>query len=373
MKDVMGLINLHENEELLKDIIERRPVAAVPFGGRYRIIDFILSNMINSGIPNVGILIKKENDRSLMDHLRSGKEWDLARKQDGLFLLPPAHEYYASGHHGGDLRNFYTHLDYIQKSRQKYLLIASSHVITNMDFHDAFAFHNRKNADITLIYKELNPDVDDFQRCTVLSADADGRITDMEVNPLKINSHKVSMEMYIIEKTLLLHVINRCMAKGGTDFVQDALIRNINNLKIYGFPHEGRMARIYSVNSYYRQSMELLKPEVWSSLFVCPGRIYTKVKDEAPAKYKDSAQVVHSLIADGCIIEGRVENSILFRAVKVGKNACIKNSIIMQQCEVKENATLDYAILDKNVHITDGKSLKGEKTFPLVIRKNAVV
>lgn len=373
MKEVMGLINLNENEELLKELIERRPIAAVPFGGRYRIIDFVLSNMINSGIPNVGILIKKENDRSLMDHLRSGKEWDLARKQDGLFLLPPAHDYYAPGNTGGDLKNFYTHVDYIQKSRQKYLLITGSHMVANIDYHAAFAFHRSKNADITIIYKEQNPETDDFNHCTTLITEADGRITGMEIDALKINSHKISMEMYIIEKTMLLNLIHSSMGRGCTDFLHDAVIRNINRLKLYGFPHAGRVARIYSVESYYRQSMELLKPEVWNDFFGKTGKIYTKVKDEAPAKYKESAKVVNSLIADGCIIEGRVENSILFRAVKVAKGAIIKNSIIMQQCEVKENSVVECAILDKNVQITNNRSLKGESTFPMVIRKNAVV
>ncbi|VBB05044.1 nucleotide-diphospho-sugar transferases [Lucifera butyrica] len=372
MKDVMGIINLNEEEEFFRELTEHRPVAAVPFGGRYRLIDFILSNMINSGIPNVGILVKKENDRSLMDHLRSGKEWDLARKRDGLFLLPPGHSHSNSGIMPGDLRHFYTHFDYIQKSRQKYVIIGSSNMIANMDFRPVFQYHLQQKADVTLLYKTMLPDAD-FMNCTSVKIAADGRVTGMELHPLRIISHNIAMGMYIMEKAVLLNLIDAAISRGGSDFVRDGIMRNLDQFKVLGYAHEGYMARIHSVRSYYQQSMALLETDIWRNLFTRPGLIYTKVKDEAPARYKDTSRVKKSLIADGSVIEGQVENSILFRAVKVHKGAVIRNSILMQKVDVGENAALENMICDKEVYITAGKKLRGEINFPLVVRKGMVV
>ena len=374
MKNVLGIINLHENEELLKEITRSRPVAAVPFGGRFRIIDFVLSNMVNSGIYNVGIVVKHQY-RSLMDHLRSGKEWDLARKRDGLFLLPPPdHIHYSNSIYKGDLEHFHNHVDFLTRSSQDYVLITSSHIVYNANFNEAYQFHLAKQADITILYKDEQPSPGKFfSMATLLTVGEDGRVTDMGIKSGRTSSGKIGLEAFIMSKRLLLQIIEDCVARGEFDFTKEGLIKNIHRYKIYGFPFQGYVAKINSIQAYYRANMDLLNPEVWRELFSKSGPIYTKVKDEAPANYREHADVRNSLVANGCVIEGRVENSILFRGVRVHKGAQIRNSIVMQKSEIGVNAVLDSIICDKDVKITDGKRLMGDKNYVMVIEKGMVV
>lgn len=367
----MGIINLNDSQGLLSELTKNRPLAAVPFGGRYRLIDFILSNMVNSGIQNVGILVQ-DKYKALMDHLRSGKEWDLARKRDGLFILPPSQSRYLNEAYQGNIENFYSNLDYIESSRQQYVLIAGSHVVCNLDYHKLFKFHQEMSADITVMYKEDDGD-EEFIEHVMLECQKNGRVTDLAINSSRVLSKKVSMEMYLIEKSLLVRLVRDCKARGGLDFVKDVLIKNINTLKIYGYACKGYAARVDSVKNYYKHNMELLKPEKWEELFFKSGLVYTKVKDEAPVKYKENARVCNAMVGNGCTIEGRVENSILFRGVTVHKGAYVKDCIVMQRCEIGENATIENVICDKNVSITKGKWLKGEKNYPLVIEKGTVI
>jgi len=371
MQNVMGIINLNNGQEFLKELTQCRPLAAVPFGGRYRLIDFILSNMVNSGMQNVGILVQ-DKYRALMDHLRSGKEWDLARKRDGLFILPPGKSHYVSENERGNVEMFYNNLDYIESSRQQYVLIAGSHIICNLSYRKVFKFHQDVGADITLLYKEYNGD-EELMESGIVDCQGNGRITDIAINSSRSLSRKVSLEMYIMKKDLLVALIKDCQARGGQDFITDIVIKNLDKLKIYGYSYKGYVARIDCVTSYYKHNMELLKPEKWEELFFKSGLVYTKVKDEAPVKYKENARVSHAMIGNGCIIEGRVENSILFRGVTVHKGAYIKDSIVMQRCDIAENAVIENVICDKNVQITSGRWLKGETDYPLVIEKGSVI
>lgn len=370
--DLMGIINLYESEELLHEITQHRPLAAVPFGGRYRLIDFALSNMVNSGITNVGILFQHKY-RSLMDHLRSGKEWDLARKRDGLALLTPAHAAYPQQPlYGGDVSNFHSNLDYIRYSRQKYVIISGSGVVCNINYRPILQFHENTGADVTVLYTDKDYSGDHIG-AVLIDIDSKGRVTDMEVAAGSTKLGRMSLGMYIMERQLLIDLIEECMSHGGYDFVKHCLIKNIERLKIFGCLHEGYAGRIYSLASYFQRSMDLLSPEVWQELFFGSGLIYTKVKDEPPSKYMNSAKVTSSLVAGGCQIEGTVENSILFRGVTVGKGVHIKNSIIMQKSIIDSGALLNQVICDKNVHITKERQLKGDSSYPLVIKKGMVV
>lgn len=371
MKSIMGIINLMEEENFLHEISYHRPAAAIPFGGRYRMIDFVLSNMVNSGIRNVGIIVQHKY-RALMDHLGSGKEWDLDRKRDGLFFLPPG-QGCQQGTYRWDLRHFYTHLDYLQYSRQKYILIAGSNMICNIDYREAFHFHQAMNADITILYKDMENSAEKLSQCHILETAEDGRIIDLEIQPEKNKGSKASMEMCIMEKSLLIDLIHRCHSRGECDLVREGFIRNLNRLRIYGFPYQGYLAHIHSIQSYYKHSMDLLRPEIWQKLFFDKGLIITKVKDGAPTKYSPGSLVQNALIANDCVIEGIVENSIIFRGVKIGQGAHIKDSILMQKCVVGQGAVLENVIADKAVNITEGKHLKGEKHYPLVITKKTVI
>jgi len=371
MQNVMGLINLNDSQEFLKELTRSRPLAAVPFAGRYRLIDFILSNMVNSGIENIGVLVS-DKYKALMNHLRSGKEWDLARKKDGLFILPPGQSRKCTENFYSNLEKFYNNLDYIESSKQKYVLIAGSHIICNLNYSKVFQFHQEKAADITVMYKEAHTE-ENLIPHSILQCQSDGRIMDLSFSGSQEGIHKVSMEMYLMERTLLVHLIKKCYASGGMDFVKDVLMKQIHTLAMYGYPYRGYSARIDCVKNYYKHSMELLKPEKWEELFFKEGLVYTKVQDEAPVKYKENAQVLNTMVGNGCVIEGRVENSILFSGVNVQKGAHVKDSIIMQKCDIGENVIVEHIICDKNVSISHGKRLKGEKNYPLVVAKGSVI
>ncbi len=373
MKNIMGLINLHESHDLLREITRYRPVAAIPFAGRYRLIDFVLSNFINSGITNVGIL-SAGNSRSLMDHIRSGKEWDLARKRDGLFLLPSLQSGTVQGTFPDDLADFFGNLDYIKSSRQPYVLLAGSRAVCNINFKDVFKLHLEKQADITVLYKEYSAaTVKRLAGATMLETDQAGRIIDMEICPVNPRSNKLSLEMYLLDRQLLVDLIDSSMSRGGTNIARDCFMKNLKELKIYGYPFTGYLARVDSVQNYFNHSMELLRPEKWQELFFANGSIYTKVKDEAPAKYQHDSSVRSSLVANGSVIAGKVENSILFRGVKVHKDARVINSIIMQKGEIGPGVVLENVICDKDVKISAGRKLKGELNHPIVIEKGTVI
>ncbi len=373
MRDTMGIIYTGDSNISLQELTLHRSVAALPFGGRYRVIDFTLSNMINSGITNVG-LITQNNYHSLMDHLDSGKQWDLDRKSGGLFILPPYVSHDNTGWYRGEVEAFHSNMSYIRRSPQKTVIISGSSMVCNLTFEDAMEFHRNNMADITVIYKEeKNATKEELSRQTLLRTDLENRIWDIEVRPTVPMSDKVSMEMYIIDKKLFEYLIEECAARGQYDFNKDILIKNKEKLRILGYPYEGYLAKIDSIQSYFKHSLELFDPDNFQELFHHAGPVYTKVKDEVPARYGDNASAGNSLVADGCVIDGVVDNCILFRGVKVGKNAVIKNSIIMQDTEIQERAILDNVILDKEVIIRKGKRLMGQENYPVVIRKHTII
>ncbi len=374
MKDVMAIVNLTENEEHIRDLTPHRSLAAVPFGGRYRLIDFVLSNLVHAGIINVGVLAEAKF-RSLVDHVGSGKEWDLDRHREGLYLLPPG--YTADADRGawrraGDIDNFFRNMDYMTMSKQEYVIVTGSSMICAIDYRDMVQYHKEQGADITVVYKRTDM-ANDSPKRTMLNVDKEERITDIEVNPRHTECDCLSMKMYVMKKKLLMDLVDTVDSKGGSDFVKDALIPNLSKLKMFGYEFKGYLAKVDSLASYYKHSMELLSPEVWSELFYSQGVVYTKIKNEAPAKYLDSCKVDNSLVANACIIEGTVENSILFRGVKVKKGAVVRNSIVMQKSVIGENAHLNHAILDKGVVLSEGSELSGEATYPVVIHKDAIV
>jgi glucose-1-phosphate adenylyltransferase len=330
--------------------------------------------MVNSGMNNVGIIVKQKY-RSLMDHLRSGKEWDLARKRDGLFILPPPdHIHYSNSIYKGDLEHLHHHVDFLARSGKEYVFIACSHMIYNINFREAFQYHLGNQADITVLYKpEEHGAGKSFPQATVLNVAADGRVTDMEVKTGRVSGGNISLDAFILSRKLLLQIIEDGVARGEFDFSKEGVIKQRHKFKIYGFPFQGYVAKINSIPAYYKAHMDLLNPEVWQELFLTAYPIFTKVMDAAPANYREAAAVSNSMVANGCIIEGRVENSILFRGVRVHKGAHIKNSVIMQNNEICADALLENIICDKDVKVTDGKRLIGDKNYVMVIEKGMVI
>ena len=373
MNNTMGLILTGWKKPELKELSYIRSVSAIPVGGKYRAIDFVLSNMVNSGIKNVGVLTQY-SFRSLMDHLGSGKEWDLDRRYDGLFIFPPSLSGDDSGWYRGSADAIYNNLSFLKRSNEDYVIISQGNGIFKMQMDEMLEFHKSKNADITLAYRKMyDYSPEELSKIGIINIDHDGRVTDLQEKPLHPASDLGSIGMYMIKRTLLISLLEECMAHGEYDLVKDILIKKLDKIRVYGYEFKGYWRNINSVKSYFRCSMEMLDPEIRKELFIDNGKIYTKVKDEAPAKYNEEAEASNSIIADGCFIEGRVENSVLFRGVTVGKDAVVRNSIAMQGSVIESGASIEYVILDKNVVITKDKYLKGDADWPMVVGKNSVV
>ncbi len=373
MKNVMGLINLNEREEHLKDLTYDRTLGAVHFGGRYRLIDFILSNMVNSGIKNVGVY-PQSRFRSLMDHLRSGKEWDLDRKKDGLNILPPPYTKDHQKMYHGDLDKIYAHRDYLYNSDQEELIISGANMICSIDFREVIQYHRDMEADITMVYTKTEAGENDELPLGIrLATDMNERVVSLEVEPENTNLNKIGMEMYVLSKPLLFQIMNTCLSRGEYNFVKSGLVKNLHSLNIRGYYFDGYVGRITSLTNYYQHSLELLYPVIWQELFYQNGPIYTKVKDEAPTKYYHDSHVKNSLIASGCIIKGDVENSLLFRRVKIEEGATVKNSIVLPRSTVRDGARIENVVLDKDVQISKGREIKGETNYPVIVGRKSVI
>jgi glucose-1-phosphate adenylyltransferase len=371
--NAFGLIVTGERTTHLKDLTLSRSAAAVPFGGRYRFIDFTLSNMVNAGITSVGLVTEK-NYHSLMDHLGSGKEWGLHRKRDGLFILPPFMTKDNAGVFRGAIDAIRSVMGYVRRTQEDYVVLAWPRVVMNVDLVAMLEQHVATGADITILYAEdgsLRPE--EQSQDLRLIMDEKGRVTDMELDAYRPRSVNRSTDVMILKKELLEYLVEEAYARGEYDFHRDILLKKYRTLNIMGYKFEGFLARMESVEGYFANSMALLNPDVQADLFNAHRPIYTKVKDEVAARYTVSAQVKNSLVADGCVIEGLVENSILFRGVHVKPGARIYNSIVMQGAEIGENVLLDHVILDKGVKILPGRNLQGYDNFPIVIRKNQTV
>ena len=368
--NMFGLVYTAEENASLRELTFSRSIAAVPFGGRYRIIDFILSNLVNSGITNVG-LIAQRNYHSLMDHLGSGKEWDLNRKRDGLFILPPFVTKDNTGVYRGSADAIRSVLGYVRRSSQKYVVLSGSHTVYNTLFDEMLEQHINSGADITIMYSKENEEFDRSEQYDDLrlKLDENNRITDLALNPYTPDTPYVGCDVYIMEKTLLEYLVEDAAAHGEYDFMQGVLIKNADKYRMYGWRYDGYVASVNYVKKYYKHNMALLNPRVRQDLFNPDHPIYTKVKDEVPAKYIDDGAAYNSMIADGCIIEGEVRDSVLFRGVYVGKGAKVQNCILMQAAIVGENSVLNSMVLDKGVTVLNDRHLSGSPEYPFILRK----
>lgn len=368
---VTGIIFSNTHDDIITNLTQNRTLGSVPFGGRYRLIDFPLSNMVNSGVSEVGI-ITKYNYQSLIDHLATGREWDLARKVGGLHILPP----FGDAQHGlyrGKIDALGGALGYLTHSTAKHVILSDCNVITNMDARPMLQQHIKSEADITVLYQSKYITPEDAKHSTILATDSDGWVTDVAISPDVTGRQNVHLDMAILEKDFLIRLIRDCLSKGQYDFERDVLQAKRNELKILGYRYDGFIRKISSMKSYFDANMDLLSREVRSILFPPERAVYTKIRDEVPVKYGIDAIVRNSLIADGCIVEGQVENSILFRGVHVREGAVVKNSIIMQGAVVGQKCEINYAIADKNVLFTDYRGVSGSVNYPAFVEKDTLV
>ena len=364
---VLGIIFSNMHDDRMGDLTMARTMGSVPYGGRYRLVDFALSNMVNAGIRNVG-LVTKSNYHSLMDHVGSGREWDLARKIGGLTILPPFARA-AAGIYRGNLEALNGISAFIRSAKASYVLVCDCDLVANIDFAALLACHQQNGAGITLLYGRHDVASHGGDN-VVLSVGEDGFLRDAVLDPDAKGEQDVYLNIAVFDKELLL----RLTADGvnhGKYSIHDILQEQAQARNVYCCPIQSCFFRIHNMVDYFAANMALLDGGVREEIFYRGRPVLTKIRDQAPAKYGLNSSVKNSLVADGCIIEGTVENSILFRGVKVGAGAVVRNSILMQDTVVDDNAQLEYVILDKDVLIRDGRRLAGYLTYPLYVPKKS--
>ena len=371
----LGIIFPNSYDTTVPELANVRLMASIPFASRYRLIDFVLSGMSNSGIDNISLLVNK-NYHSLMDHLGSGREWDLVRKNGGLTLFPPNAEK-TSLHYTGRISALESIIGFLRKQKEEYVVMADTNCAVNFDFEAMIDAHIASGADVTIAYNETElPDgyknlsgEDGFYYTFNLE---DNRITNIYVNRNREGIQNLSMSIFVLKRELLIQIVDAAFVRGLKYFERDVLMNAFDYLKIYGYKYDGYVARITSLQSYFNENMKLLDDANLNALFDA-APVYTKIRDDNPTRYIAGAKVENIMAADGCVIEGEVENSILFRGVKIEKGAKVKNCILMQDTVVKAGADIEYIIADKDVVISDGKAMKGTDSYPTYITKNATV
>lgn len=371
--NVIGIVFSNIYDSSLGDLTEHRTSASLPFGGRYRHIDFVLSNMVNSDITTIGV-ITKHNYQSLMDHLGSCSEWDLNRKDSGLFILPPFN-LGQSGVYRGKLEALSGASTFLHRGKPEYVLLSDSNLLCNIDYQKVLKAHKKSGAKVTVIANRQKPAYDGETMPLVLQADQNSKANDVLIDTTYDEQSLIGMGMYIVEKQYLISSVKECVARGHFHFERDLLQAAFNegtlDINIYEF--NGTVLRNKDVASYFKNNMACLDENVRNDLFSPENPIYTKVRDEAPTFYSEKSVTNDCLIADGCIIKGNVDNSVIFRDVTIEEGAVVKNSIIMQGSVVSKNARVEYSIIDKNVVITEGTTLIGAQIKPEIIPKGKIV
>lgn len=366
----LGIVfsNIHDKE--VSELTAERTLASVPFAGRYRLIDFVLSNMSNSGIGHVGI-ITKYNYQTLMEHVGSGKHWDLSRKNGGLTILPPYGREDVSVY-----RSRFEAISncayFLRESKASFVVMSDCDNVCNIDFSEVLAYHIEKNADITVVYRKKQLVDGDKKVRTSLEVDGDGRVKSVVTKAGQSGTINAYTNMIIVNRLFLLSIIDGAKELGYTSFSRDVLIRGVNEYNIYGYEYKGYFASIDTMANYYKHSLQLLDKTTRDELFR-GAAIYTKVRDSAPCRIQEKGKVKNSLVSDGCVIEGEVENSILFRGARVGKGAVVKNSILFNNVVVEAGSTLNCVISDMYAHILENRTLSGHETRPYFLPKNTIV
>lgn len=364
----LGLLFSNMHDETLPEFTAVRAIGSVPFGGRYRLIDFALSNLVNAGVSKVGV-VTKSNYQSLMDHLGSGKAWNLSRKSEGLYFLPP----FGGGEerYGGRITSLASVVPFLRNSKEDYVILSDCHFVGNIDYGNLIQAHVDSGADVTVAC--LSGTLPKNIASPVVTTNETGRITDMIITDHSDGPVVYGLGLYILSRQLLLQIIDTAVSRNQQSFEWDVLQRHVSDRRLFAYVVPEYTMVISSLESYFRANYALLDAEVREKLFVSERPIYTKVRDCAPALYRLHAAVSGSLIADGCQIDGSVENSILFRDVHVAKDAKVRNCILMQGSLIGANSDLDYVVTDKYVCVRDGRTLKGCDEYPVTIRKNTMV
>lgn len=376
MKNTLGIIIGFDGNNDLRELSEHRPVASVPFGGRYRVIDFMMSNLVNSGCYQVAVLMR-DKYQSLLDHLGSGKDWDLSRKRGGMFLLPP--NAFAPKSSPLVTENYRTSLealgsisDMLNKNKSEHVLICSADIVANIPLDEVMKEHKKSEADVTIVCTK-NPEGGAFDMFLDLSPRhevEDIRNGDNMGGKCKYKS----MGIYIMKRKYLQSLLSDCVTHNLRSFERDAMQHVFKRGdKVHGYVFDKYSAKIENVKGYFSASMDMLDKDIRDQVFLKNRPILTKIYDEAPTYYGEDAKVSDSLIADGSRIEGTVENSIIFRGCTIAKDAIVKDSIVLPNSSIGEGVELSYVVTDKGVTVRENRKMIGGATYPVAIAKNATV
>lgn len=364
----IGIILAGGNNHRMKELSQKRAIAAMPIAGSYRSIDFALSNMSNSHVQKVGVFTQY-NARSLNEHLSSSKWWDFGRKQGGLFVFTPTVTYDNSFWYRGTADAIYQNLAFLKNSHEPYVIIASGDCVYKMDYNKVLEYHIDKKADITVVCKDM-PAGTEVERYGTLKMNEECLIEDFEEKPIVAKSNTISCGIYIIRRRQLIELIEKSAEEDRHDFVRDILIRYKNLKKIYGYKIKEYWRNIASVEDYFSTNMDFLKPEIRDYFFKQYPDVYSKVDDLPPAKYNMGSQIRNSLISSGCIVNGIVEDSVVFKKVFIGNNCFIKNSIILNNVYIGDNTHIENCIIESRDTIRANSYHKGENGIKIVIEKN---
>ena len=365
----IGIILAGGNNNKMRELSQKRAIAAMPVAGSYRAIDFALSNMSNSHIQKVAVLTQY-NAKSLNEHLNSSKWWNFGRKQGGLYVFTPSITADNGFWYRGTADSIWQNIGFLKNSHEPYVVIASGDGVYKLDFNDVLDYHIDKKADITIVTKELDAG-EDASRFGVVKTDEDGRVLDFEEKPVQTENNKVSTGIYVIRRRLLIELIERCAEEERHDIVNDILIRYKNIKKIYAYEMNTFWSNVSSVNAYYNTNMEFLKPEVRNFFFKQYPDIYSKVDDLPPAKFNPGSNVKNSLVSSGCIVNGTVENSVLFKKAYIGNNCVIKNSIILNNVYIGDNTYIENCIVESRDTIRANSNYVGEPGKPMIVMERS--
>ena len=374
--DALGIIFPNSYDSLVPELVSERSMASIPFASRYRLVDFALSSMVNSGIDNVSLIVRK-NYHSLMDHLGTGREWDLTRKNGGLNIVPPFAQKNVKVYNGR-VEALASVIKFLTDQKEKYVVMSDANGVYNINFNELIDAHKAEGADVTIAYmeREIPPGIlqaNKDHKYFYYTMRLDGkRVKSILINSQEDGVQNLSMNVYIIERELLINQVEQAYTRGYSYFERDILAPQLDKLNVCGYCYEGYAAYVNNMKSYFDENMKLLKEENIDALF-STNPIYTKIRDDNPTRYLNGAKASNVMVADGCVIEGEIENSILFRGVKIAKGAKVKNCILMQDTVVEEGAEIEYTITDKNVTLTAGKEMKGTDTFPVYVAKGQIV
>ena len=367
----MGVIFSNIYDSSLGELTNHRTVASLPFGGRYRQIDFALSNMSNSGIYNVGI-ITKHNYRSLMDHLGSCSAWDMNRKKEGVVFLPPFAEGNTGAVYKGKLEALFSAYHFLDNKAYDYVVACDSTVLCNIDFDAVIAEHVRSGNDVTAVASVV---ADGNNYPLVLNVDEDGAVAELLVDAAADENALVGMGMFVMNRAKLVAAIREAHSKGYTHFERDFLQRGYHagTLTVGAYRFDGVVLHNSNIIRYYQNNMALLDKSVRDGLFLKDAPVYTKVRDEAPTYYAKGSRVANCIVADGCVVRGTAEDSVICREVSIDADTKVKSCVVMQGTKIASGAELECVILDKNVTVTAGAKLKGTPAHPVIVKKGETV